>query len=385
MRLAIPIAVGALALTACGSDDGGGGGNGADGPTYKIAFQGPLSGPNAALGENMGNAVELAIDEANESGDYEFTLEYMRSDDRGEEGEASSAAQLVIDDEDVIAVVGPAFSGAAAVAAPRYGQAGIPAVTSSATRADLTQQGWPTFLRAVPNDSAQGAGMAAYLAAQAGVEKVVVIDDTQPYGVGLADVAQEGLEDAGLEVVRQSVPNETPDYTSAARNVVTEDADALIYAGYYSDAGPFAVKLEEQGFEGIQLAGDGVMDGEFLDLAGSSAANWFFTCPCTSAEDDEATQGFAERFEDKYSQAPGVYSAESYDVTSMIIAAIAALGDDAESGALYDHLVANEYEGLTKTFAFDEQGEFTNQTIFLYEAEGEGFDYLGSVEDLTTG
>ena len=40
----------------------------------KIAFQGPLSGDNVALGENMERGIQLAIDEANASGDYDFEI-----------------------------------------------------------------------------------------------------------------------------------------------------------------------------------------------------------------------------------------------------------------------------------------------------------------------
>jgi hypothetical protein len=62
VRLAIPVAIGALALTACGSDNGDGSdGAGGNGTVYKIAFQGPLSGANVALGENLQNGIELAI------------------------------------------------------------------------------------------------------------------------------------------------------------------------------------------------------------------------------------------------------------------------------------------------------------------------------------
>jgi branched-chain amino acid transport system substrate-binding protein len=377
------VAVGALVLSGCGSDDDGGDGGG--GTTYKIAYQGPLSGQNVGLGENMERGIQLAIQEANESGEYDFTIEYFQADDGGSETQATAAAQSAIDDPEVVAVIGPAFSGPANVSAPLYGQAGLAAVSTSATNPTLTEQGFPTFLRAVPNDNAQGTAMADFLAAQDGVESVVVVDDVSPYGEGLADVAEEGLTAAGLDVQRESVPADTVDYANAARTVVESGADALIYAGYYEALAPFATRLQEAGFDGIGISGDGSNDDELINLAGDAVEGWYLTCPCTDATQEEATQSFAERYEAEFGLPAGTYSAESYDVANMIIQQIAGLGGDVSRESLYQALAGAEYEGLTKTFSFDENGEFREQAIFMYQVEGGSIGYVGNVEELAAG
>ncbi|MDK1474147.1 branched-chain amino acid ABC transporter substrate-binding protein [Streptomyces sp. 549] len=376
VRLAVPLAVGALVLTGCGSDSGG------DGDTYKIAFQGPLSGENVQLGENMENGIKLAIDEANASDDYDFTIEYVPADDQGQPDKATAAAQKAIDEE-VIAVIGPAFSGPADTAAEFYADAGIPAVTSSATRPDLTTKGYESFLRAVPNDSAQGAGMAKYFKDNTDAKKVVVVDDKTDYGVGLADVAEKALKDAGIEPIRQSAPQKTPDYSAAAKKVANTKADGMIYAGYYEDAGPFAKKLDEAGFDGVKVSGDGSNDMQFVKLAGDSANGWKLTCPCTDPTQEDATKKFAENYEKEYNQAPGTYSAESYDVANMIISEIAGLKGDVSNEALLESLKKVKYQGLTKEFSFDDKGEFTNQTIYMYEVKDSKIEYVGNIDELT--
>ncbi|WP_340562365.1 branched-chain amino acid ABC transporter substrate-binding protein [Streptomyces sp. GSL17-111] len=376
VKLAAPLAISALALTGCGSDSGGGG------DTIKIAFQGPLSGDNVQLGTNMENGIKLAIDQANASGDYDFEIEYFPTDDQGQPDKATAAAQKAID-EGVIAVIGPAFSGPADTAAEVYAEAGIPAVSSSATRPDLTTKGYESFLRAVPNDSAQGAGMAKYFDQATDAEKVVVVDDKTDYGVGLADVAEKELTAAGIEVVRQSVPQKTPDYSAAARSVVGQKADGLIYAGYYEDAGPFATKLAEAGFEGTTMSGDGTNDMGFVKLAGDAANGWKLTCPCTDPTQEEATKAFADDYQAEFNQAPGTYSAESYDVAQMIIAQIAETGGaESDSEKLLESLRGVEYKGLTKTFSFDDKGEFKNQTIYMYEVKDEKIGYVGNIDEL---
>ncbi|WP_326599581.1 branched-chain amino acid ABC transporter substrate-binding protein [Streptomyces sp. NBC_01803] len=374
MRLAIPVAAGALLLTGCSSDDGG--------STIKIAYQGPLSGQNVGLGENMERGIQLAINEANASGDYDFELEYFAADDQGSETEATTAAQSAIDDSDVVAVIGPAFSGPTNVSGPLYGQAGLAAVTPSATNPTLTEQDFGTFLRAVPNDNAQGAAMADFLSGQDGVDSVMVIDDVTPYGEGLADVAEADLTEAGVDIRRESVPQDTVDYSNAARTVVESGVDALVYAGYYEALAPFTTRLNEAGFDGIGISGDGSNDDELINLAGDAAEGWYLTCPCTNAAEEEGTQEFAERYQEEFDQAPGTYSAESYDIANMIIEQIAELGGDPSREDLYNALAGVEYQGLTKTFSFDENGEFTNDAIFMYQVEDGVIGYLGATEEL---
>ena len=138
MRTRSLAALGALALTGslvlagCGnssSSSSGGGLSGGDASssgggdtnaTYTIAFEGPLSGDNAQLGINEVNGVQLAIDQANESGDLGFKLELVKGDDQGTPDQAPTAAQSLIQDSAVLGVVGPSFSGATKAVATTY-------------------------------------------------------------------------------------------------------------------------------------------------------------------------------------------------------------------------------------------------------------------------
>lgn len=369
---------GALLLTACGGDDSGDGGGG-----VTIAYQGPLSGDNVQLGLNMENGVKLAIKEANASGDLDFKVEYKAVDDQGLPEKATASAQKAIDDTNVAAVVGPAFSGPTDSASPLYTQAGMATVSPSATRPDLTEKGYKSLLRAVPNDSSQGASMAAYLDKKTDVKKVMIVDDKTDYGVGLGDVAEKELKAVGISTVRTSAQQKTPDYSATAKKVVNSKADGLIYAGYYQDAGPFAKKIKEAGFDGIMMSDDGTKDDQFLKLAGKSAEGWFLTCPCTDPNVDEKTKKFAADYKKEFKEAPGTYSAESYDVTNMIIEQLKKLGGDVERQALADALAKASYKGLTKTFSFDDKGNLKEQAIFLYQVKGGKIEYQGAVEELT--
>jgi branched-chain amino acid transport system substrate-binding protein len=381
VKFAIPLAVGALTLTACGGSKSESGGK----PTYSIGFEGPLSGDNSGLGINEDNGLKLAVDEANAKGDLPFKLTVDDADDQGQPDQAPAAAQQLAGNSKVVAAVGPSFSGPAQAGGKIYTQAGLAEVTPSATNPTLTSQGFTTFLRGVPNDNVQGLGMAKFLNDKIHAKKVYIVDDKSTYGAGLAQVAAQQLKAAGVAVVRASVPAKTPDYTSPATAVVNSHADALIYAGYYADLGPFAKKLVAQGYKGVGISGDGSNDPHFVALAGKAAEGWYLTCPCTDASAQASTKKFAADYTKKFKVAPGVYSAESFDIANMIIQQMKSLGKNVTRAKLLSGLKSANYTGLTKTFSFTAKGELKTTNVYLYQVKNGKIGFLGDVNSLTSG
>src|SRR3978361_1153018 len=110
----------ALAMTACSngnsssssssSSSGGGLAGAGSGATYKIAFEGPLSGTQSQLGINEVQGVQLAVDQANKSGNLGFQLELEKADDQGTPDQAPTAAAQVIQDPAVLGAIRPAVS-----------------------------------------------------------------------------------------------------------------------------------------------------------------------------------------------------------------------------------------------------------------------------------
>src|SRR5690349_20346174 len=95
VRWAVPLLLaGSLALAACGNGSSGGsasggssssggglGGSSSSAQTYKIAFEGPLSGDNQQLGINEVQGAQIAIEQANASRKLGFKLELLKADD----------------------------------------------------------------------------------------------------------------------------------------------------------------------------------------------------------------------------------------------------------------------------------------------------------------
>src|ERR1700710_2758646 len=126
-------AASALFLSACGGDDSSSsdsGSSGGGGGSVTLGFMGAQTGPNAQLGINISNGVELALAQHNaKSGVTQVKL--IKYDTQGDPTQATNQAKKAITDK-VVGVVGPAFSGESKTAVPILDEAGIPNVSPSA-------------------------------------------------------------------------------------------------------------------------------------------------------------------------------------------------------------------------------------------------------------
>jgi branched-chain amino acid transport system substrate-binding protein len=387
----LPLAVvTALTLSACSNDSsndkssGGGLGGSGGGETYKIAFQGPLSGDNAQLGINEVNGVQLAIDQANDSGNLDFTLELVKADDQGSPEQAPTAAAQVLQDDAVLGVVGPSFSGATKAVGATSGDAGRSFISPSATNPTLSEQGFPTFHRIVPSDNVEGS-QAADLFAAKGYKKVVVIDDLSDYGKGVADELQRGLETQGVTVQRIGVDAKTTDYGSTATQVASSGAQAVFYGGYDAQAGLVAQALAAANFTGDKYTGNGGKSTVFTDGAGAAGDGWYFTCGCSDATVAPEAKDFTAAYNKAFGSDPSTYSPEAFDAANAMIEAIkTAAKDGAPTRESVEKAVdALDYKGITTTVKFDETGEVdaSAQVVNLFQQENGEIKLLGNIKD----
>jgi branched-chain amino acid transport system substrate-binding protein len=373
-------------LSACGKDDDGGKGDGGSGgkKTYTIGIQAPLSADNAQLGINVANGVIQAVKEANAKGDLPFKLKTLKSDDEGDPAKGTAAAQKLIDDKSIPAVVGPVFSGPTKTASPLYARANLMSLTPSATNPALTDPAnkFTSLVRGIANDNLQGKAIANFVSKKLKLKSIYVVDDKSEYGVGLSEAAIKDFKKAGLKVKTDSVPAKTPDYTGPATKAVNAKMDALFYAGYYQDAAPFAKKLKAAGWDKPSFSADGTKDQKFIDLGGAATENWYLTCPCTDATVEPGTKKFAADYVKMWKIQPGTYSGEAYDVTNFLISEMKKLGDKAgDRKAVLDAVKGATYKGLTKTFSFDKNGEFKGTDVWIYQVKNKKIGFIGNVQD----
>ena len=326
-----------------------------------LAMAGALNGPDAALGINIKNGVQMALDEHN-AANPGCQIELKTFDTEGDPQKATAIAPQIVDDGAIIGLIGPAFSGETKATGGVFDQAGLAAVTASATNVTLSEQGWKTFFRGLANDGVQGPSVANYLKNTVGDKKVCVVDDSTDYGSGLAKAVRDTLGAVAESACSISVKKGDKDFSAAVTQVKGQSPDSVFYSGYYSEAAPFVQQLRDAGFTGKFVSADGTKDPEFVKQAGSSSKDALLSCPC-----GPATGAFADDYTKKFSQPPGTYSTEGYDLGTILAKGV-------DSGALtrealLDFVRTYDGQGIARKYQWTDTGELTTTLIWIYKVQ----------------
>ena len=374
----------ALALAACGDSDDG---DSADGQkTYKLAYVGPLTGPNANLGINIRNGAAVAIEEANEAGgDVKFEL--AEFDTQGSPDQASTLKDRFINDQSIVGVVGPTFSGETRALVPSLQEAGLVMVSASATATDLATTGATVFHRLVPNDDIQAKGVTDYVTRKLNVKSAAYIHDNADYGKALADGTRDQLEKAGVTtVLNEPIDPKSQDFSAAVNKVraISPAPDMVFYGGYYSEAGRLKKQLTDATVNVRFVSGDGSLDVGFLQSAGAPAAEGVqVTCACKLATTDAPGKlgEFAKAYEAKWNTPPATYSTEGYDATNILISGIRA-GNTTRPALLTYVEGLGTYDGVGKPIEFEADGNIKASGVFVYEFQNGAIKVLGTTDEL---
>ena len=329
-----------------------------------LGFFGALTGNNSPqLGINEANGEQLAIDQYNAKSPA-CKVGYKSFDSQGDAAQAPGLASSAINNANVVALVGPAFSGESKQADPIFNQAGLPTITASATNATLQKNGWTIFHRAVANDDAQGPGIARFVTDTLKAKKVAVIDDASDYGLGLAKTIRDKLTAANITVVSPGSIDKSHNYPSTVNAVKAAAVDVVVYGGYYQEAGPLALQLNTAGVTAKFISGDGSLDIGFVNGATPAAAEGaFLTAPAAYALTAPEDASFVAAYKAKFNTDPALYSGEAYDAANHILAAIAA--GKYTRAAINTYISTTPYKGLLKTYDYDTTGELKGTPIIL--------------------
>lgn len=374
------VAVAALGLAACSSSKKAGTGNtgttspssgsnsGGSGGALKLGFFGALTGANAQLGINILDGEKLAVAQYNATHPaHAVTVDQF--DSQGDPSQANNGATKLINDK-VVAIIGPAFSGESKAADPIFEQAQIPNVSASATNTALANNGWKFFHRVLVDDSHQGPADADYLVKTLGDKSVAVLDDNSTYGAGLSSAFAAQVTKAGgrIAVTDHLDPNGA-DYGSTVNKVTSSHADAVFFGGYYDAAGRLIHQLKAAGFKGAFMSGDGSEDARFIaDAGGATIADGaYLSCPCADETNNPSAQSFVSAYKSMFATDPAIYSAEAYDATNFVLAAIKA--GNTTPTAINSYLTSNSFQGITKTIKFLPNGNVSGGTIYVYKVE----------------
>ncbi len=250
----------------------------------KIAVAGPITGADAAIGEQMRRGAEMAVADINAKGGI---LGQKLSLDVGDDACDPKQAVAIANKfavSGVVFVAGHYCSSTSIPASAVYAEAGIlqisPASTNPVYTDDPAQKGWINVFRVCGRDDDQGKVAAAYIAAHLQGKPVAIIDDKSTYGKGLADETRKALHAAGVtEALNETINQGDKDFSALVSKMKQANIGAIYFGGYYTEAGLIVRQSKEQGLDAPLMGGDALVISDFWKITGDAGKGTLMTFP----------------------------------------------------------------------------------------------------------
>lgn len=334
----------------------------------KIGSAGPMTGSNAAFGEQLRRGAQMAVEEINAAGGVNGQkVEMVIGDDACDPKQATAVANKMVSDK-VVFVAGHFCSGSSIPASDIYKEGKILQITPASTNIKLTDdaftKGNTTVFRTCGRDDVQGLTVGTYILKWHRNAKVAILHDKSPYGKGVADETKKALNKGGLREAMYEAYNDTDkDFTALINKMKQARIDMIVLGGYHTAGALIIKQSREQGF-GAQMVGfDSLEDPEFGKLGGAATNGVLMSFP-PKAEDDPKNAALVKKFRDaKYE--PAGYTLFSYAAVK-VWAEAANKAKSTDAAAVAAALRSGKYDSAVGPLEFDQKGDIKNPVYDIY-------------------
>lgn len=337
------------------------------GDTIKIAVPSPYTGSAAGFGENVKSGVAMKLEEINAAGGVNGKkIEAVYLDEQCEPREAATVATSIVNDSEIVGIVGHLCSSAHLAALPTYVREGIAAVTPTATNSTIGEKnkdedGKVWSFRNVYRDDFQGKFLADYASKVMGLKKIAVFYENNDYGIGLKDAFIKEAGKIGLTIVgEEAYKKGDQDFTPQLTKMKGAEPQAMFVAGYYPEGALIADQAKKIGLDVPKFGADGFDNADYIKLGGPAADDTYLTAPFLAESAGPAAKKFIADFKAKYNREVDWMSANAYDAAGILVEAIAKVGPD--RAKIRDYLAGMNtpekgFKGVTGNNYFDASGD----------------------------
>lgn len=300
--------------------------------SIKIGVNLELSGAVAQYGQRELNGIKMAVDEINKKGGIlGKKIELVSLDNKSDKTEALNVATKLATREKVLAILGPATSGATKSASQAATQNKVPIISPSATDDTVTidertGKVKEYVFRTCFNDSFQGKVMANFSLKTLKLKNAaLIIDSSSDYSKGLAKNFKETFEKGGGKILaEEAFAKGEQDFNGILTKLKAKKPEVIFAPVYYDEAGLIIKQARTLGMNIPILGADGFDDPKVAEKAGANNANnVFFSAHYSSQDTDKKVKDFIENYKKMYNkEEPNAFAALGYDLMYFVADAI---------------------------------------------------------------
>jgi branched-chain amino acid transport system substrate-binding protein len=333
----------------------------------------PLTGKEAAFGQQAHRGILMAIDEINARGGVlGRPLAIVSEDNQSKPGDSATVAKKLVSREKVVALICTGTSSNALEVAPLAQASRVPLIATTATAPEVTEKRNYVF-RSCFIDPFQGAVLAKFSTASLKAKRIAVLTSvSSSYSVGLSKVFRERLAALGGEIaLEQKYAEGDKDFRAQLTAIKTVNPDAIAVTGFYTEAALICKQARDLGLTMPIFGGDGWEAPELIQIGGKSVENTYYASHYSSASSAPEVQEFVKNYRQRFNgEIPDSMAPLAYDAVRIIAEAITRAGTT-DGPALRDALAATkDFPGVTGRTTIDPQRNASKSAVMLTVKNG---------------
>jgi len=371
--LFVTLILSAFMIAGCGGSDN----------TIRIGVIAELTGDVPAVGASCKNAAEMAVKEVNDAGglqlgDKKYKVELFIEDNAGKADQSASAAQKLITQQKVLAIVGPNASRYAIPASEIAESSKVALISPWSTTPKTTldsKSGAPKkyVFRACFIDPFQGRVVARFALDNLKLKKAAVLYDVaSEYNKGIAEFFKETYEKNGGSVVAfETYTTSDKDFSAQLTKIKKARPDVIFLPNYYSEV-PLQIQQAKRLGIGVPFIGsDSWGSEEMIKLCGADCEGYYFSTHYAADAATAVTKKFIDGYKTLYGTTPDDVAALTYDSFGLLFQAIRNAGKR-DRQAVRDSLARiPKFEGVTGLMQFQEgSGDPVKSAVILKIKDG---------------
>jgi branched-chain amino acid transport system substrate-binding protein len=340
--------------------------------TIKIAAGVPLTGPLAKQGQEVANAVKLAVEEWNAKGGVlGKKIEVMDADDQGNPQVGVAAAEKVAADPAVMGAVWGITSVTCIPVTEVLDRVAITLISPGCTNPKVTDRGLKNTNRVCARDDAQGPAGAMFAVQDLKAKKIAIFDDGTTGPKGAADEVEKKAKQLGATALRYVVRAGDKDFR-AVLGTLPKDTDVIYASLWASEAALIAKQLADVGLSKVRMIGpDGQFEPvDYIQASGGAAEGNYvtFLAPDSRRSRRRGSCGLeAGTGRPSYGPSPTRRQPHYHQE-----------GRGADWAAVRDAIRAQELPGSGGAISFDDKA-MGGGVIFVYQVKGTGFEQIKTI------
>jgi branched-chain amino acid transport system substrate-binding protein len=362
--------------------------------TIKIGFNIPLTGDSPKIGEGTKFAAELIRNKINNDGGLDvqgtkYKLSFIYVDNELKPESAIQAAYRLIEQDQVLAIVGPDGSGRAIPAAQVCNDNQTPMISPWSTNPATTKDR-PYVFRACFLDPFQAPVAVKFAREQfAGIKKIAILYNLEDdYSKSLAELFRDHWTSAagpGTVAAFESYGQKDQDFSVQLTRIINSGAELLYTPSYYNHVALIVPQAKDLGWNKPVMGSDSWGSADLVSLSKGSVAGYYFTTHYAAAGAVGKTKEFIEEYNAAYGYVPDDVGALSHDAITIVLQAIQNAGITgnlaADRDAIKDAIASiKDYEGITGNMTFTADGDPIKDAVVVRISEQGEFVYVTSLQ-----